>query len=178
MKLPARSLIKKLVRAHLPPNTRLSKTADLYVMLAFLIYLQRLANESKVVHQIDLSNGLKGSRSITRRHINGAHKHVTLTQMAGAAARSVPINRTFALIAKKCRAYTWALKSSARVKHDHRDSQSTKDLIQSPNSLYASRLPASSSLASGQSLSWDQRSTHNHNNTRTRTLTEQTFASC
>ncbi|SPO20325.1 uncharacterized protein UTRI_00724_B [Ustilago trichophora] len=76
MKLPARSLIKKLIRAHLPPNTRLSKTADLYVMLAFLIYMQRLANESRVAHQIDLSNGLKGSRSITRRHLNGARKRV------------------------------------------------------------------------------------------------------
>lgn len=76
MKLPARSLIKKLVRAHLPPNTRLSKSADLYVMLAFIIHLQRLANESRVAHQIDLSNGLKGSRAITRRHINGARKRV------------------------------------------------------------------------------------------------------
>lgn len=76
MKLPARSLIKKLIRAHLPANTRLSKTADLYVMLAFLIYMQRLANESRLALQIDLSNGLKGSRSITRRHLNGARKRV------------------------------------------------------------------------------------------------------
>lgn len=76
MKLPARSLIKKLIRAHLPPNTRLSKTADLYVMLAFLLYLQRLANESRLAQQIDMSNGLKGSRTITRRHISGARKRV------------------------------------------------------------------------------------------------------
>lgn len=76
MKLPARSLVKRLIRAHLPPNTRLSKTADLYVMLAFLIYMQRLANESRMAQQVDLSNGLKGSRTITRRHINGARKRV------------------------------------------------------------------------------------------------------
>ncbi|PWZ01368.1 hypothetical protein BCV70DRAFT_72735 [Testicularia cyperi] len=76
MKLPARSLVKKLIRAHLPNNTRLSKTADLYVMLAFLIYLQRLANESRLAHQIDVSNGLRGSRTIARRHIHGARKRV------------------------------------------------------------------------------------------------------
>ncbi|KIS72228.1 uncharacterized protein UMAG_11452 [Mycosarcoma maydis] len=76
MKLPSRSLVKKLIRAHLPPNTRLSKTADLYVMLAFLIYLQRLANESRLAQQIDLSNGLKVSRAITRRHVNGARRRV------------------------------------------------------------------------------------------------------
>ncbi|SPO42536.1 uncharacterized protein PSANT_00219 [Moesziomyces antarcticus] len=76
MKLPARSLIKKLVRAHLPPNVRLSKSADLYVLLAFLIYMQRLANESRLAHQQDAVNGLKGSATIARRHINGARKRV------------------------------------------------------------------------------------------------------
>lgn len=76
MKLPPRSLVKRITRSHLPPNVRLSKTADLYIMLAFLIYLQRLANESRLAQQIDLSNGLKGSRTIARRHINGARKRV------------------------------------------------------------------------------------------------------
>ena len=76
MKLPARSLVKKLVRAHLPPGTRLSKTADLYIVLAFLLYLQRLASEARIAQQIDLSNGLRASRFIARRHLNGARKRV------------------------------------------------------------------------------------------------------
>ncbi|SPO39374.1 uncharacterized protein PSFLO_04855 [Pseudozyma flocculosa] len=74
MKLPPRSLVKRLIRSHLPASARLSKNADLYIALAFLLYMQRLANETRLTHQIDLSNGIRGP--LAKRHVAGARRRV------------------------------------------------------------------------------------------------------
>lgn len=75
MRLYSRALLRKIMRAHLPPHMRLhGPNTDILIYLAYLMFLQNLANESRLQMQMDRASGLGGisDRQILRRHILGA----------------------------------------------------------------------------------------------------------
>jgi hypothetical protein len=77
MRLPPRALLKRLLRAHLPPGVRLSAQTDVLVYLAYLLFLQRLAGEARVRMQLDAAAGVPGARrTMAQRHVREARRRV------------------------------------------------------------------------------------------------------
>lgn len=73
MRLYSRPLMRRLIRSHLPPHLRLQgSNTDVLVYLAYLLFLQQLANESRLRMQMERPR----SRTILRRHVVGAGRTI------------------------------------------------------------------------------------------------------
>lgn len=74
--------MRRLIRSHLPPHLRLSgSNTDVLVYLAYLLFLHKLANESRLRMQMEQPR----NRTISRRHVVGAGR--TLLRRRGAHIR-------------------------------------------------------------------------------------------
>lgn len=81
MRIYPRSTLKRLIRANLSEDqaSRLSKDVDVYVYLAFLMYLKRLSNESRLRMQADVVAGITSSRKrMQKRHVVGARRRIRM----------------------------------------------------------------------------------------------------
>ncbi len=80
MRTYPRATLKRLVRSHLRIDSqpaRLSSQADLYIYLAYLLFLQRLSKESIVAMQIDQASGIPGAkRTMAQRHVRSAARRL------------------------------------------------------------------------------------------------------
>lgn len=66
MKLCPRRTLRRVIQSHLPADVRLaSKNVDVLIYLAYLVFLQELADESRLRMQMDGAAG----RQLLRRHV-------------------------------------------------------------------------------------------------------------
>ena len=69
MRLYSRPLLRKVVRSHFPEGVKLhGSNTDVIIYLAYLLFLQQLANEGRLRMQMDGAR----SRTLLRRHVVGA----------------------------------------------------------------------------------------------------------
>ncbi|KDN53651.1 hypothetical protein K437DRAFT_271563 [Tilletiaria anomala UBC 951] len=80
MRTYPRATLKRLVRAHLRSKAQpaqLSARADLYIYLAWVVFLRRLARESIVAMQMDADVGVAAStRTMAQRHVRCAARRL------------------------------------------------------------------------------------------------------